>query len=62
MPVGNNNPRQHNRNYSPQQQYHQINNFQLSQQQQMAVYQVPPEIIRLPRGPDGTSAGFMLKR
>lgn len=61
-PIGNNSPRQYNRNYSPQQQYHQINNFQSPHHHQMVAYQVPPEIIRLPRGPDGTSAGFMLKR
>lgn len=61
-PVGINNPRQYIRNYSPQQQYHQINNFQSPHHHQMAAYQVPPEVIRLPRGPDGTSAGFMLKR
>lgn len=55
-------PRQYIRNYSPQQQYHQINSFQSPHHQQMAAYHDPSEIIRLPRGPDGTSAGFMLKR
>lgn len=58
------------RNSQPQPQPQQYQSYQPShqQQQQLPPFQLPPEmrriddnVIRLPRGPDGTT-GFMFKR